>query len=462
MSIPPNASPLLIRSNCEFTMKTLDSLRKNTLEIFNAGLQAVEPDICMQKHIHLLTENLLKTGERIYDLNTFKNIYVIGFGKASGFMAFALERLLRERIKGGIVTVRYGYAASCNIVRVHEAGHPIPDYAGIKSTDEILRLLQNVKEHDLVFCLISGGGSALFESPCEGITLEDIQKVNELFLKSGARIHEMNAIRKHISKVKGGQLARICKGKITSFILSDVENDSLDTIASGPTSPDHSTFSDCKRILSKYGLLQKIPVSIREHIQKGLDGTVEETPKITNPIFNRVHNVIIGNNRIALYASYKKAKELGYHTAILSSCIKGEAREVAKVFGAIAKEIHTSENPMKRPACIIAGGETTVTVKGNGVGGRSQEFVLSAAEEIDGLGNTVILSAGTDGIDGSTDAAGAIADSSTIIRARQEQIDPEIYLADNNSYFFFKQLNDHIITGPTKTNVMDILVLITG
>ncbi len=444
----------------DINMKILHSLRENALEIFYAGLQAVEPESCLQQHIRLFEHNLLKIGETIYDLNAFKNIYVIGFGKASGFMASALEKLLQERITGGIVTVRYGYTATCNRIKVQEAGHPIPDYTGIKSTEEILRFLQNVKERDLVFCLISGGGSALFESPCEGITLEDIQTLNELLLKSGAKIQEINAIRKHVSKVKGGQLARVCKGRITSLILSDVENDSPDTIASGPTSPDYSTFLDCKKILSKYGLLQKIPVSISKHIQKGLDGITEETPKTDNPVFNRVHNVIIGNNRIALYESYKKAKELGYHTSILTSNIKGEAREVAKVFGAIAKEIHVSGNPVKRPACIIAGGETTVTVKGNGVGGRSQEFALSAAVEIDTLMNTIILSAGTDGTDGNTDAAGAFADNSTVSRARQKMMDPEIYLADNNSYAFFKQLNDHIITGPTKTNVMDILILL--
>lgn len=444
----------------EIYRKIVNSLRKDALQIFYAGLKSVESDICIQRHISPITQNLLKIEQNVYDLDKFKDIYLIGFGKASGFMASTLEKLLKKRIKAGIVTVRYGYAVPSEIIKVNEAGHPIPDNASIESTHAILRLMQEVKEDDLVFCLISGGGSALFESPCEGISLEDLQEVTQVLLKCGARIDEINAVRKHISKVKDGQLARICKGTIISLILSDVTNDSFAIIASGPTSPDYSTFFDCKEIFLKYGLLQKIPVSIKAHIAKGLLGKIQETPKATDAIFSKVHNVIVGNNRIALSASRKKASDLGYHTALLSSSIKGEAQEVAKVFGAIAREIHVSGSPINRPACIIAGGEMTVTVKGNGLGGRCQEFALSTAQEIDGLENTVILSAGTDGTDGTTNAAGAIVDNFTIMRAKKEQLSPEIYLADNNSYCFFKQLNDHITTGPTKTNVMDILLLI--
>lgn len=440
-------------------MKLLNSLQKNAIEIFHAGLRAAEPDICMQEHIQL-TGNILKIGKRIYDLDKFKHIYVIGFGKASGFMAVILEKLLNERIKAGIVNVRYGCAMPCKIVRVNEAGHPIPDNAGIQGTHEIIHLLREMEENDLVFCLISGGGSALFELPCEGISVEELQITTEMLLKSGARIDEINAIRKHLSKVKGGHLVKLCKGKIVSLIVSDVVHDSLDTIASGPTSPDYSTFQDCEKIFRKYKLSQKVPASIKEHIQRGLDGKIQETPKITDIIFTKVHNMIICNNRTALHASCKKAAKLGYHPSILSSYIQGEAQEVAKVFGAIAREIHASGNPVKRPACIIAGGETTVTVKGNGLGGRNQEFTLSAAMEINGLNNTVILSAGTDGIDGTTDAAGAIADGSTILRAKKKHMNPEAYLADNNSYSFFKILHDLITTGPTTTNVMDIMLLL--
>jgi len=440
-------------------MKTLNTVRANALEIFHAGLQAVESDVCMRRHIHL-AGGLLKIGGKTYNLNKCKDIYVVGFGKVSGLMAAVLEELLEGRIKAGIVNVQYGYDAPCRVVEVNTAGHPIPDDAGIKGTIEIIHLLRNAGENDLVICLISGGGSALFELPHDGITLGEIQDVTELLLKSGARIDEVNTIRKHISQVKGGRFVTMCKAEIVSLILSDVVNDQLDTIASGPTSPDYSTFLDCEKILMKYGLFQKIPASIRTHVQKGLVGKVGETPKFTDKIFDKVHNVIIGNNRMALKASYKKAAELGYHTSILSSYMSGEAREVAKVYGAIAKEIHQSGNPVKRPACIIAGGETTVTVKGNGKGGRNQEFVLSAALEINGLENTVILSAGTDGIDGNTDAAGAVADGFTGMRANRMAMDPEAYRDGNNSYSFFKGLNDLIVTGPTKTNVMDIMILV--
>ncbi len=442
-------------------MKTLNSLRGDIFEIFYAGLQSVEADVCMARHIHR-AENFLKVGERTYDLDTFKNIYVIGFGKASGFMAAALERLLMDRITEGIVTVRYGYRPSCKVMKVNEAGHPIPDKMSIQGTNEIVHLVKRVTEDDLVFCLISGGGSALFELPCDGITLEEMQEVIKLLLKSGASIQELNAIRKHISKIKGGRFVKMCKGEIISLIISDVVNDPLDTIASGPTSPDSSTFSDCERIFIKYGLFQKIPGSVREYIQKGLEGRVEETPKAADRMFDKVYPVILGSNHVALKASWKKAVALGYNTCILSSYVRGEAREVAKVFGAIAQEVSFAEGVVRPPACIIAGGETTVTVKGNGFGGRNLEFILSLAMEIDGLKNTVVFSAGTDGTDGNTDAAGAIADGYTVMRAKEMHMDPEVYLHDNNSYPFFKGLNDLVITGPTKTNVMDIIVVLVG
>ena len=442
-------------------MNTLNSLKENALRIFYAGLKAVDPDIHIRR-LFLLEDNLLKIGDRVYNLDKYKNIYIIGFGKASGFMAATLEELLMERIKAGVVNVRNNYATPCKFIKVNAAGHPIPDEAGIKGTLEIVRLIKDVEENDLVFCLISGGGSALFELPVDGISLDDIQKITLLLLNCGARIDEVNAIRKHISLVKGGRLVNMCKAEIISLLLSDVVNDTLSDIASGPTSPDASTFQDCKIILMKYDLFHKIPVSIEKHIQNGLNGAVKETPKATDNFFNRVNNIMIGNNRMALEASHKKAIELGYNASILSSSIKGEAREVARVFGAIAREIHRYGDPVKRPACIIAGGEATVRVRGNGMGGRNQELVLSAATEIDGLENTVILSAGTDGIDGNTDAAGAIADGSTVMRAKRIKMDPETYLDDNNSYAFFKGLNDLIITGTTRTNVMDIMLLLVG
>lgn len=419
----------------------------------------MEPDACIKDHLQL-TGHILKVGERFYNLDAYKNIYVIGFGKASGYMAVALEEMLKERITSGVVNVRYGYSAPCRIIKINQTGHPLPDVAGMQGTREILRLVNNVGENDLVFCLISGGGSALFELPCNGITLEELRKTTELLLKCGARIDEINTVRKHISQVKGGRLAKLCRGKIVSLVLSDVVNDQLDAIASGPTAPDKTVFSDCESILAKYRISHEIPRSVKKHIHNGLEGMAEETPNKTDAAFHKVHHVIIGNVRMALRASAEKAKVLGYHSAIHSSSVEGEAKEAAKIFGAIAREVHASVNPTKRPACIIAGGETTVTMQRHGFGGRNQEFTLSAALEIDGLENTVILSAGTDGTDGNTDAAGAAADGLTITRAKDLRIDPEAHLSEHNAYAFFKGLDDLIITGPTKTNVMDIMVLL--
>ncbi|MBM4054729.1 MAG: glycerate kinase [Planctomycetes bacterium] len=440
-------------------MNTTQSLREDALKIYFAGLHSVGADVCIQKYIKV-KDNCITVGRKTYDLGNYNNIYITGFGKVSGFMAAAMEKLLGERIKKGIVNVRYGYAAPCKYVKINSAGHPIPDSAGVNGTKEIIGIAKEAKENDLVFCLISGGGSALFELPYEGISLEEIRNITALLLKCGATIDEMNALRKHLSMVKGGRFAGLCRAEMVSVILSDVINDQLDTIASGATSPDSSTFSDCERILNKYGLYQKIPVSVRKHIQNGLHGNIEETPKPGDKIFAGVNNVIVGNNRTALIASKEKAQQLGYNAVILSSCIKGEAREIAKVFGAIAREIHFSGYPVKRPACIIAGGEPTVTVKGDGLGGRNQEFSLSAAMEIDGLADTVILSAATDGTDGGTDAAGAMVDGATIMNAKSKKLHPEKYLSHNDSFSFFRETHELVVTGPTKTNVMDIMLLL--
>ncbi|MCF6149322.1 MAG: glycerate kinase [Candidatus Kuenenia sp.] len=443
-------------------MSTSKISREDARQIYFAGLHSVEADACIQKCMEVKGNCINIKGKKTYNLDKYNNIYLTGFGKVSGFMAAAVEKLLGDRIKKGIVNVRYGYTTPCKYVKLNSAGHPIPDVAGINGTKEIVDIAKKASENDLVFCLISGGGSALFELPYEGISLEEIRDLTAMLLKCGATIDEMNAIRKHLSRVKGGRFAKLCKAEIVSVILSDVINDPLDTIASGATSPDSSTFLDCERILNKYDLYKKIPASIRKHVQSGLHGSIEETPKPGDKIFARVNNIIVGNNRTALVASKEKGQQLGYNTLILSSCIKGEAKEIAKVFGAIAREIHFSGYPVKRPACIIAGGESTVTVKGDGLGGRNQEFSLSAAMEIDGLADTVILSAGTDGTDGGTDAAGAMVDGTTIMNAKSKKLNPEKYLSNNDSFSFFKETNELIVTGPTKTNVMDIMLLLVN
>ncbi len=439
-----------------------EKLRKDALVIFQAGVRAVDPVNAVKRHFKL-QDSILSVGERTYDLASCNKVYVIGAGKASAAMAQPIEEIFAGRIKASAVNVKYGHDVPLKIIRVIEAGHPVPDEAGLKGTKKIIQLLRQTGEKDLVICLISGGGSALLPYPAKGLTLENKQKVTKYLLEVGATIHEINAVRKHISQVKGGQLARLVyPSTLISLILSDVIGDKLDSIASGPTVPDSSTFSDCLHILDKYNIRQKIPAAVLELLERGARGEIKETPKADDPVFKKTQNVIIGSNILAVKAAREKAEELKYHSLILSSFIEGETKEVAKVHAAIAKEILSTGSPLPRPACIISGGETTVTIRGQGLGGRNQEFVLAAAVEIDGLEDVVILSGGTDGTDGPTDAAGALADGKTVSRAKAQGLDAEYYLRENDSYHFFKLLGDLLITGPTYTNVMDLRLVIVS
>jgi glycerate 2-kinase len=433
-------------------------MRRDALEIFNASLKAVDPIIAVKKHLSL-DGDILQVGKRSYNLSNYTHIYVIGCGKAAASMSYALEDILQNRISGGIINVKYGHTKDLNYIKINEAGHPIPDEAGVKGTEEILALLHGLRDNDLVIFVLSGGGSALLPLPKDGISLEEKQRVTKMLLDSGASIDEMNALRKHISKVKGGQLARVADPTTSiSLLLSDVVGDRKDVIASGPTVPDESTFGDCMSIVKKYNL--QLPGSVMNLIKKGVKGEIEETPKAGDPIFEKTFHVILASNIMALKAAEQKAKELDYNALILSSAIEGETKEVARVHTAIAKEIRASGNPISKPACIISGGETTVTIKGKGLGGRNQEFVLASATEIAGMSDTVILSCGTDGTDGPTDAAGALADGLTIQRAQKLGMQAMEYLWNNDSYHFFEKLDDLIKTGPTNTNVMDVRLLL--
>jgi len=437
-------------------------IRKDAEAIFLAGVKAVEPAPAIRKHFKL-KGNKLTVNDRTYNLSDFENIYVIGAGKASAAMAQAVEDVLGERLKGGAVNVKYGHALPLQKIQVNEAGHPVPDEPGFRGAQQIAGLLKKTGEKDLVLFLISGGGSALLPYPAEGLTLEDKQQVTQRLLEVGANIHEINALRKHLSQVKGGRLARLAfPSTLISLILSDVIGDDLDTIASGPTVPDHSTFADCLRIVKKYDLRDKIPAAVVEIFEKGAHGKIEETPKAGDPAFEHTQNLIIGSNIQAARGAQKKAEEIGYNSLILSTSIEGETREAAKVQAAVVRGILETGNPVDRPACVISGGETTVTIRGKGLGGRNQEFVLAAAIEIDGLENVVILSGGTDGTDGPTDAAGAIADGGTINRSRESGLDADQFLQENDSYHFFKPLGDLLITGPTYTNVMDLHLVMVG
>jgi hydroxypyruvate reductase len=437
-------------------------MREHAMQIFRAGLQAVDPTQAIVRHV-TLKENMLGIDDRQLNLKDYDRVLVVGAGKAVAPMAKAMEDLLGDRIADGVIVVKDGHGLPLKRIKVCEASHPVPDDRGAAGTEEILALVEKATERELIICLISGGGSALLIAPVEGISLADKQNATKLLLGCGATIHEFNTVRKHLSRAKGGRLAQKAHpATVTSLILSDVVGDDLDVIASGPTVPDTSTFHDAEQILRGYGIWDQLASSVRAHLEKGSAGQIEDTPKSDNAAFQKCSQVLVGTNLQALEAAAKAAENLGYRPLILSSKVEGEAREVAKFYTAIAKEILSSKNPLAPPVCVLAGGETTVTITGEGRGGRNQEFALAAAMAIEGLANVIVLSGGTDGTDGPTDAAGAIADGTTVARAREKNLDPKDFLRRNDSYHFFQKLDDLILTGPTRTNVMDVYMLLVG
>ncbi len=439
---------------------TLAEMRKDISDIFYCGLKAVEPGAAIKRYCHLADDHLY-IGNRVYDLLQFNNLFVIGAGKATAPMASALENILGKRITKGVISVKYNHVTELSNVRQIEAGHPIPDENGIKGTNAILDMAKDAGEDDLIVCLISGGGSALLPGPARGLTLQNKQDTMHVLLSCGAAIHEINTIRKHISQIKGGNLARIAyPATLISLILSDVVGDVPDIIASGPSVPDSSTFHDCMKIIDRYHIIKELPESIVKHIKEGMSGNIPENPKQNDRIFEKTHNLIVGSNMEAILSAQKKAESLNYNTIVLSSMIEGETRHVARVHTAIAREIRKTGLPVQPPACILSGGETTVTIKGKGKGGRNQEFALASAFDIAEEKNIAVFSGGTDGNDGPTDAAGAISDTDTIKKATELGLDPGKYLANNDSYHFFKQTGDLFITGPTNTNVMDLRIIL--
>ncbi len=436
-------------------------------EIFSKAVVAVDPYKKLKEILRIEKDQLFLNmdgeSEKGFDLKMFNHIFLIGTGKASSSMAQAVEEIFGDRISRGMITTKYGHTLPLKKTERIEAGHPLPDRNGLEGAKKIKNLLIQSGAEDLVIFLLSGGGSALLPLPVEGITLEEKQEVTQFLLDCGADIHEINTIRKHISQIKGGGFARWAyPSTILSFILSDVVGDPLDVIASGPTVPDTSTFGEGWEVLKKYDLINKIAPSIKNYLWAGKEGRIEETPKSGEIIFEKVHNHLIGSNILALRAAEKEASSLGLHPLILSSSIVGETKEVARFHVAIAKEVISSGNPIPRPACILSGGETTVIIKGHGRGGRNQEFALAGALEISELEKVVLLSGGTDGTDGPTDAAGALADSSTLKRAQSLGLDPKIHLENNDAYPFFQSLGDLLLTGPTHTNVMDVRILLVG
>ncbi|MDH7478093.1 MAG: glycerate kinase, partial [Candidatus Bathyarchaeota archaeon] len=364
-------------------------------------------------------------------------------------------------IKRGFVNVPYGSKHKTDVIELHEASHPIPDDSGVKGTRQMLEIVKKAEKDDLIICLISGGGSSLMPLPRGEITIADKREITDALLKCGATINEINTVRKHISDFKGGWLAKKAyPATILNLILSDVVGDPLDFIASGPTVPDSTTFSDAIKVLKKYGLWERTPASIRKVLLEGEKGKIPETPKANDEAFKKVFNVIIGNNRLASQTAQKYLKSEGVSTLLLTATLEGEARHVGTMLASVAREVSASGNPIPKPAGIIAGGETTVTITGKGKGGRNQEIALAAAIKMKSMEGAVLASISTDGVDGPTDAAGAIVDGKTLTRAAKEGLIPEEYLAENNSYNFFSKLEDLIFTGPTGTNVNDISIII--
>jgi hydroxypyruvate reductase len=436
--------------------------RQNAIDIFQSGLQAVAPGAAILRFCQL-NGDIFSVDGTDYDLRRFENIVVLGAGKAAAAMARAVEDLLGERISAGVITVKYGHLEELKIIKIQEAGHPVPDQNGFIGAQAIYQLASSADEKTLVICLISGGGSALMPLPVDGVTLEDKQETTKVLLACGATIHEINTIRKHLSFIKGGGLAKaVFPATLITLILSDVVGDDLDSIASGPCVPDSSTFADCRLILRKYAIETEIPSSVVRHIDSGIAGKVPETPGTGQVFFEKTQNVVVGSNFNALLRAKEKADLLGYNTLLISSMLEGETRDVAANHIAIAREIQLHGLPLLRPACLLSGGETTVRIRGTGKGGRNQEFVLAAAIKMSGMNDVLILSAGTDGNDGPTDAAGAIADHSTLERAVALGLDPSRYLDNNDSYNFFDKLGDLYKTGPTNTNVMDLRIVLVG
>jgi hydroxypyruvate reductase len=450
-------------------------LRARALPVLAAAIQAVDPYTAVRRALSR-TGELLQLGDHSYDLARIDRVLVVGAGKAGAPMARAVEDVLGERLTAGQLNVKRGHVEPTRLVQLHEAGHPIPDNDGLEGTARIVALVESAGARDLVLCLISGGGSALLQLPAEGISLADTQQVTDLLLRAGATINELNAVRKHLSRVTGGQLARLARpARVASLLLSDVVGNPPDVIASGPTAPDHSTFADAVAILERFDLWPEVgasgagatslvgerhsslPISVVARLEAGRRGQLPETPKADDPLFQSVQNVVVASNELAALAALAEAERRGFRALLLSTFVEGEAREVGRVVAGLAREVAAAGRPLPRPCCLVLGGETTVTVHGQGLGGRNQELALSAAPKLDGVQDVLVVGLATDGNDGPTDAAGAVADGTTMARARALALDPYDYLARNDSYHFFEPLGDLLLTGPTNTNVNDLV-----
>lgn len=441
------------------------TLRESARAVFDAALRAGDVGPLVQRALAGLTlppsGRVLPPHGRV--LPPHGRVLVVGAGKASGAMAAAAEKALGDRIADGVVAVKDGYLAPTRRVRLLESGHPVPDARGAAAARAIHDLARTARPDDLLLVLISGGGSALTPAPAPPITLEEKQALTRLLLRAGATINQLNAVRKHCSILKGGQLARAADGaRVHALLLSDVIGDPLDVIASGPTAPDESTYAEALDILERFGIAEQVAPSIRRRLEEGRRGAIPETPKPGDPLFARVTNTVIGNNQLVVTAAVERARALGFAPHLLTRTLEGEAREVGARFVRMARDIRAGSGPVRPPCCLIAGGETTVTVTGQGSGGRCQELAVAAAIQMAGLPDVVVLAAGTDGSDGPTTAAGALADGESAARAGALGVDLAARLADNDANPALAALGDLIVTGPTNTNLLDLYLVLVG
>ncbi|MCC7341047.1 MAG: glycerate kinase, partial [Bryobacterales bacterium] len=436
--------------------QTEHRMREAARRVFAAAVASASPRDAVLRHVRLRGETLI-AGKRRYALRGIKHIWVTGAGKASAAMAQGVEAVLGKRIEGGAITVKYGHAAKLRHVAITEAGHPLPDEQGVSGAERIAAILAGAGPDDLVIAVISGGASALLVQPANGITLQEKQETTRLLLASGASIHEINAVRKHLSAIKGGRLARrAAPARVLALLLSDVIGDDLDVIGSGPAAPDASTFGDALGVIDRFRLRDRVPAAVRRRLESGARGEIAETPKPGDPLFERVQNLVVGSNAQAVRDAAHAARSLGYRPLVLTTSLDGEAREQARMLVAIAREAQKTARPARPPLCLLAGGETVVTLRGDGKGGRNQEFALAAALAARGMEGVCVLAGGTDGNDGPTDAAGAIITGGSVARGVALGLSAEEALANNDSYAYFSQSGELLHTGPTGTNVMDL------
>jgi len=446
-------------------VKSHNVLRADATRVWTAALRAADPESAVRRFLKR-NGSMLQIHRNRYNLDKVRKLWILGAGKAAAPMGRAVEKILGRYVAGGILVTKYDHSLPLKRLEVMEAGHPLPDMKGIRAGARIVSFAKSrIEANDLVICLFSGGASALLVSPVRAITLQDKLKCTRLLMNGGADIYELNAVRKHLSDIKGGGLARLlAPARVVSLILSDVVGDDVGTIASGPMSPDSTTFGECLEIFHRLQLLSKIPPAVRRRFEQGAAGQIEETPKPGNPVFGPSKSFIVGSSAQACTAAAHAARSLGYRVLVLTSRLEGDNGEAARFHMSVASEIVSHRRPLRRPACIISGGETTVKVSGKGKGGRNQEFVLHCVRQLNTLSAPcLVASLGTDGTDGPTEAAGASADNTTLARSRKHG---NSFLSDslrnNNSYTFFNRLNDLIMTGPTRTNVMDLHIILIG